>query len=258
MDLFENPVDSKKFRSTNSLWNELKLNAPWSVGRTMQLVKHKHFSSKEEWETYYYESGEKRNQLILKLPDEIQTTLNDFSLDDKGVKLSSEYKKNNYDFGRTKEQLSSKAEVLFGEIEKQGNRLKISLEECIECVRFRTLCETWHGIIRERNTILKLQKRFPKIDFREVSSEDDYTYGIDCELYLNDKLLGAIQIKPPSYNGATDYLEKARKANEHKYNKYKKKHKNVGLAIIATDMEGNIEEDEGFIEKLTTYYKENA
>ena len=60
MDLFQNLIDLNKFKSTNAIWNELKLNSPWSVGYVTNLIESSIFSSKEEWRDYYYNSGKER------------------------------------------------------------------------------------------------------------------------------------------------------------------------------------------------------
>ena len=72
MDEFINRLNTNTFESTNGLWNNLMLNDPWSVGYVTTLVEMKPFSKKEEWERFYYETGEKRNSQINKFSFELQ------------------------------------------------------------------------------------------------------------------------------------------------------------------------------------------
>ena len=76
MDEFVLSIDKEKFRSTNAEWNNLMLNAPWSVGYVSTLIELHSWHSKEEWERFYYESGEKRDSLL----GVNRSTLNDVSL----------------------------------------------------------------------------------------------------------------------------------------------------------------------------------
>ncbi len=261
MDEFIKNIDDKKFSSTNGLWNDLRLNDPWSVGYVSNLIQQQEFSSKEEWESFYYNSGVERNNEILKLSASDQIILDNFGLiltnPQETQKVEYVKKQLNFGCGRTKEQLQEKANTLFQNIEKQGNPLSITIEECFECVRFRTICETWNGIvIREKNTVSNLKRRFSKIEFRNVSGEIDYEYGIDYELYLNGQLLGAIQIKPKSYLGNTSYLQKAKSANEQKHKKYKEQFGKNAVFVIS-ESNGTILNTD-FLNKLTKFYKENT
>jgi hypothetical protein len=261
MDEFTKNIDDNKFRSTNGLWNDLRLNDPWSVGYVTNLIQQQEFSSKEEWEIFYYNSGVERNNEISKLSATDQTILDNFGLiltnPQQVQKIEYAKKQLNFSCGRTKEHLQEKANTLFENIEKQGNPLFITIDECFECVRFRTICETWNGIvIREKNTISKLKQLFPKIEFKNVSGEIDYEYGIDYELYLNENLLGAIQIKPKSYLGNASYLQKAKSANEEKHKKYKDKFgKNARFVI--SESNGTILNTD-FLDSLTKFYQANT
>ena len=80
MDEFILSIDPNKFRSTNSTWNNLMLNNPWSVGYVTTLIELVEFQSKEEWESFYYESGKKRNQILEKLPLDKQALIKNFQL----------------------------------------------------------------------------------------------------------------------------------------------------------------------------------
>ncbi len=76
MDSFKNKLDIKRFNSTNGLWNNMKLNSPWSVGYVTSLIQSKTFQNKEEWEQFYYDSGELRKQKISILDKDLKSKLN--------------------------------------------------------------------------------------------------------------------------------------------------------------------------------------
>lgn len=255
-DTFFLSIDRDKFRSTNAIWNELRLNDPWSVGYVSDLIAKKSFLTKEEWEQFYYDSGHERYKQLLKLSLQTRNLLNNFMLKKQNpakIKtISPNLIKLNTFYGRTKNDLMLKAKVLCKEI-----NYSLSLEECFTCVRFRTICETWNGIvIVEKNTIKNLQTRFPEIIFCKVDGERDYKYAIDYELFYNGKLLGAIQIKPKSYSGNAPYIKRAKKANERKHQKYNKDFcKNV--RFIIADKNGNILNDDDFIPRMTQYYRQH-
>lgn len=80
MDKFINHLNKSKFRRTNSPWNELMLNDPWSVGYVSRLIESRPFNTKEEWETYYYESGKERIKKISEFSLKNQALLNNESL----------------------------------------------------------------------------------------------------------------------------------------------------------------------------------
>lgn len=219
-------IDVNKFRSTNALWNNLMLNAPWSVGYVTTLIELESFEKKEDWESFYYESGRLREFEVSKLNSDYQNLLNDESLIRTNRNIANQLDWNlknlNTQYGRTKECLRKKGFILFTAI--KNNKLGLTLEDCIECVRFRVICETWNGvIIRERNTIENLQRKFPEIYFKKVSGEIDFAFAVDYELYKNGSLVCAIQIKPRSYTWNTSYINKARKANKYKNEEYFKK-----------------------------------
>ena len=144
----------------------------------------------------------------------------------------------NYQKGRTKEDLELKAKFLYENVKDNGYGLSIS--DCIECVRFRTICETWNGIIiRENNTISTLKRLFPSIDFCKTSGEIDHNYAVDYELKSNGRLICGIQIKPKSYMGSAKYLENARNANARKYADYKQNF-GVDVCTVISKTNGDI------------------
>lgn len=236
MEKFILKIDVDKFRATNGIWNDLMLNDPWSVGYVSTLIEAANFKNKEEWEEFYYRSGQERKDKISKL-----------SLDDKEIveneslirtnrqqvnSLSWNLKNLNRQKGRTKDDFRKKGEILHQAI--KDKRPDVSIEECIECVRFRVICETWNGIVlRERNTIKVLESLLPNIEFVKAEGEKDHTYAVDYELYENNELLSAIQIKPKSYTWNASYLRKARSANERKFAAYKEKYGATVYTVIS-------------------------
>lgn len=242
MNEFLNTIDLQKFRATNAHWNSLCLNDPWSVGYVSTLIETRSFNSKEEWETYYYQSGLKRNEIIAEKFVNYVDFLNNHSLKktnpNKIKNLGWQYKNVNFQFGRTKEQLAEKGQILYNNVSRKG--LNILLSECIECVRFRTICETWNGIIiRERNTVKKLKKTFKNILFYKTTGNFDHKYAVDYELKYNDKLICGIQIKPKSYTYSTPYLNKAKSANNKK-NLYYKTTFNKNVYDVISQANGTI------------------
>jgi len=245
MSEFVNTLDSKKFASTNGLWNELTLNDPWSVGYVTTLIVSSPFHNKEEWEIFYYNSGAKRNQEIIKLKDSERVIVTDELYKKNNPilfnKINYSLKNINHNFGRTEDDFKKKGAILFDELKKRNlNKLNLTEEEATECVRFRVICETWNGVIvREHNTIEKLKKLFPDLTFKKSGGDADYKYGIDYELSKDDELVCAIQIKPRSYFYNFPYLKIAQSANQIKHDGYKKVFKSP-VYYITADMRGNI------------------
>jgi len=242
MDEFILSINPDKFRSTNAAWNYLKLNDPWSVGYVTSLIEATTFGSKEEWETYYYQSGAKRNSLLVGLKVNIVDILQDEQLILKDPKqidaLTWNLKSINTQNGRTFQDLVKKGHILFEYLQKQNNN--ITLNECVECIRFRVICETWNGVvIREKNTIETLKKLFPDVIFKKTTGEVDHRFAVDYELFKGDNLWSAIQIKPKSYLGNASYLEKARAANRQKNSSYTAINK-IPVFDIISDTKGNI------------------
>lgn len=224
MDKFELTIDRFTFENTNSLWNDLMLNDPWSVGYVSTLIESEKFQLKEEWEKFYYYSGEERNKLIEKLSTEKQEILNNEQLirTNRNVinTLDWNLKNLNTQFGRTKSQLKHKGKILFDNSQKKG--IHISEDECFEAVRFRTICQTWNGIIiRERNTINMLKQTFYNCVFEKTEGNFDHKYAVDYIIKKGNEKICGIQIKPKSYTYNTPYLRKAKEANRRKNNEFK-------------------------------------
>lgn len=219
MDEFVLGIDVEKFRSTNGMWNHLKLNDPWSVGYVSTLIELQTWPSKEDWESFYYRSGEERRSLLgnnAELLDDYSLVRSNKSAIDA---LPWSLKNLNTQYGRTKEELKAKAKTLYEAVKNNGHHL--TLEDCEECVRFRVICETWNGIIlRENNTVDNLKRLYPKLDFVKTSGEDDHAYAVDYEVLNAGRLICGIQIKPQSYTWNAPYIKKARAANMAKNEAY--------------------------------------
>lgn len=239
MDLFENKMDLKKFSSTNLLWNTLKLNYPWSIGRVSQIIYNKKFKTKEEWEEYYFYSGEIRKNKINELNDFTKNILS--SNEQPSIKLKYDILRLNLDYGRTKNDLMYKAFLLYDAISKQGNPLNISFKECIYIIKYRIICETWNGImIREKNTIKTIASKFNKYNLNIIKTKGniDVKYEVDYEIYFREKLICGLQIKPLSYKKFN-----SSKLKEHnlKKNKEYEKEFHVPVFYIYSKENGKIE-----------------
>jgi len=77
---FVNSLNADKFRVTNTHWNDLCLNDPWSVGYVSTLIETQIFASKEAWEQYYYESGAERDRQIVNRSQSDKQLLNNHTL----------------------------------------------------------------------------------------------------------------------------------------------------------------------------------
>ena len=241
-DLFENKLDRQIFESTNALWNELRLNDPWSVGYVSTLISDKNFTNKEEWEKFYYRSGEKRNRSLSEIHTDISNILNNELLTtndrNKIQNLDFQFKKLNYYFGRTTEQLNHKAKILHDEALQR--KIEISLSECTEAVRFRVICQTWNGIIiREQNTISYISNKIQNLTYKNIKGSEDHRFAVDYEVYKDNLLLCGLQIKPESYNSDKVYVLRAKHANEMKNNNYTKV-KNVPVITVISKYDGTI------------------
>ena len=242
MDEFRLTIDPLKFRSTNAPWNQLMLNDPWSVGYVTTIIELKPLANKETWEDFYYETGEFRERKIATLTKDKQEALQNEGLvrtDQPKIKslLPDEIALNTL-LGRTFRRLEHKGDILFNSVKNNG--FGLTLSECVECVRFRVIGETWNGVVvRERNTIKTLQKQFPHVEFIKVPGEIDHQFAVDYEVFKRGVLCAAIQIKPPSYTWSAPYIDRARRSNRHKNEKYTEL-KNVRVYDIISNSNGSI------------------
>lgn len=139
-----------------------------------------------------------------------------------------------YEHGRSKEYLAK----VGADLHKLAPHL--TLDECIESVRFRVICQTWNGvIIRERNTIKELTHLFgDTFTFKKTNGDFDADYAVDYEMFHDNVLILGIQIKPTSYNTSDeDFIRDARKINFFKNLNYEEKF-GVGVLTITAELDG--------------------
>lgn len=144
-----------------------------------------------------------------------------------------------YVHGRNKEHLAQVGQKLY---DAMKSTLDITLEECIECVRFRVICETWNGIIvREVNTIKQLDLMYDnKFTYTKTSGDFDFQYAVDYEMFYKGKLLCGIQIKPSSYETSdAEYIARAKRCNGEKNAKYEEIF-NVPVVTLTSNLNGVI------------------
>jgi len=196
----------------------------------------------QEWEDYYYNSGTERTNALNDLDQKISDLLQNRLLKDTDPEfyqyMKYDHKQLNYQYGRTKEDLSYKAEVLYHHAKKRIAHLK--MEDAVSAVRHRVIGETWNGIIiREKNTVATILRIFPKLDVRKTTGAEDHLYAVDYELLYNRKTICGIQVKPKSYTYNTPYIMRAKAANKRKNELYKEKY-GVPVIDIISDHSGKI------------------
>lgn len=240
MDLFTHNMDPELFRSTNELWNQLRLNAKWSVGTVTEIIQQRPFQTKEEWQQFYYESGQERLRKIKTLSEADQQLLLKRS---SPRELTDELRVLNTHYGRTLEELDQKAQILYEAASKLNDR--ISLELCQEAVRYRVIGETWNGVVvREQRTIDALKKEVQswglnQCDWLKTPGDFDYRYEVDYEIFIKGKRRIGLQIKPDSYRGITPYLEEAKRINLYKNQQYFKEYR-VPVLYVYANSKGRI------------------
>lgn len=248
VDKFINKIDYLKFKSTNDLWNKLGLNTSWSVGCVALIIKQKKLKCKEDWYKFYFKSGETRLRKIKKLPQRDQDIL--MSLHRPNFCYDKKYLNEN--FGRTKSEIGYRGDILYKALVKEGNTNNLTINECRYIAYFRTVCETWNGImVREKNTKETIEDYFQDkgypITLIDTLGQFDSNFAIDFELYYNGTIYCGLQIKPNSYNGSkasdTKYINDAKKLNNIKNNNYTNKY---GRAVyyIFSDHSGKISNPE--------------
>ena len=170
-------------------------------------------------------------------------------ISEKDFKNKEEWEKYYYEHGRSKKYLASVGKKLYDGVK---STVDITLEECIESVRFRVICETWNGImITETNTINTLRIATEnKVQFKKTEGNFDCDYAVDFEMFNGDKLLCGIQIKPNSYMGDEDYQVEARKINERKNEKYEQKF-DIEVFTITANSHGCITSGKEFVKILS-------
>ncbi|PLS19573.1 hypothetical protein CVD28_03910 [Bacillus sp. M6-12] len=243
--------NTRKFKSTNKIWNDLGLNHAWTIGYLTKLFKAYSGKDYEAWERFYYQSGEKRLQHIHALPLEKQTLLKDFKIPSTNqyselYQVTNEEKNLNAYYGRTEQELVEIGSFMYQQINKRENPLFITEKECIDFVKIRVLDEIFIGIEREINTIKKLETFFPEATFKEVSVEMDAKYAVDYEVYLNGELMVALQIKSSHYKVDNQSIVKKTKAFNHNKNIAYTKEFGVDVLYIYATETGYIEDRKTF------------
>lgn len=170
--------NSKEFKNTNYLWNKLELNSRNSVGCLMHLIKQSHATTKEEWEKYYFKTGEERKKIHI-------NNLNQLSI------INAEY-------GRTIDDLEE-ISIIF------NKELHLDLNLVFNFVYIRVIDETWIGYEREKKAFEILSDK-TDLTIKTVSYQDDIRYAVDFEVYKNGKLILAIQLKSSNYKHTRKYV----------------------------------------------------
>lgn len=251
MEEFVNEMRRFQFQLTNSYWNDLELNKCWSVGMITDLISRRSFRSKEEWVSFYYESGNERLGELSRLSIDEQYVAK-YRIKPNGV--AGKLSRLNSRYGRTREALDFKGSVMY-EIMKQDGH-DITLEECQYAVRYRVLGETWNGLIlREKNTANSIQNLFNTLGYGNLSvvkasPEIDSAYEVDFEVYNYDKLLFGVQVKPKTYLKDTPYLRDIKVVNEEKNRMYFE-HFGSFVFYIYSETNGKILNQVEFVEYLT-------
>ncbi|MCJ8165481.1 hypothetical protein MKJ04_11565 [Pontibacter sp. E15-1] len=222
--------------------NDLMLNDSWSVGDVATLVELKPFMHTEEWEAFYYRSGEEREVLISRWDAPTQATLQDTSLiknDQSFVHgLNWNLKNLNTHFGRTRERLYQIAETVRNCAKDAQHDL--SLEECFEYVRYEVIFKPWNDmVLRKQNTVKTLQGVYPQAEFRKMAGVMGHNYSVDYEAYLDGKLQYALQVKPTSYNGDATHIKHAQQANK-RINQLYTARFGVPVYLVISDEKGEI------------------
>ena len=173
---------TKEFRDTNKPWGDLHLNSYKNVGAVMALVKESNATTFEEWEHYYFKTGEQRKSILAAATEE-----NPLSTD--------ELNNLNYNFGRTASDLLKIADTL-------ASKCNISLQNAYNYVYIRILDETWKGYETELNAAKAMEPICSQYSNLTISHADlvkDNKYAVDFEIFQGSNLLLGVQIKPTTY-----------------------------------------------------------
>lgn len=148
---------SKKFSSTNSLWNEKGFNSQKNIGVICNLVRDFHKSSekhlREEWEEFYFNSENGRNICDIN-------------------KIAGKFHE-----------------------ECLKENIQITEEEAFNYCYIRIIDESYIGYKREYLTMKNLREIYPHIKFDFTSSNDDIHLSIDIAIFKDNVMAGALQIK---------------------------------------------------------------
>lgn len=243
---------SQAFRSTNNPWNDLNLNAGWSIGLITKIVGANSFQSFEEWENYYFETAQKRQSLLKKAVPASRQRLMDlrsvFTPTKPFKRGLTRYEVDiNEAHGRTMEELTFIAKCLHEEVVKRGNPYGLTEEDCMNHVYIRVVDEAYIGIQREVNTIKTLAKHYPELVFSFTEADKDRHYAIDAEVFdQSGKLLCGLQIKSAFFNrGKTRAMKSAQSFNLKKHEQYANRF-GVPAYFVHSTVEGDIQNNETF------------
>lgn len=200
-DFFELAIPVAKLAYTNDFWNNMKLNSAWNIGTVTSIIQQRSFDSKEEWKEYYFKSGEERLELLKAVSIEDRSRLKSIEVWNYFQASSREVNAINTTYGRTKEELDAIGDILYGAVRATNNPHQITRNDCRYMVLYRTLGETWNGLMkRERSTIETLRNVFgDEFRIEKVDGETDIKYEVDVEIFHKDVLIAGIQVKPESY-----------------------------------------------------------
>lgn len=208
--------DREKLKKTNELFNNLKFNSCFKIGRLSTIINKKSFENDEEWINYYFETGYSR--------------------------------KDNYNYGRTKEEFEDIIKEYFEAISSNLPTENFTYQDARKQMFQRVFYDTWDGMKREFNTISILKRKFPKYDFIKTNGNIDIEYAIDVEVVKQNKLIAGIQLKPLSYkkDKKLEYIKNSVKINQDKNIKYIKKY-NIPVFYLFYDKNKDIVETNDYI-----------
>ncbi|MFT6808060.1 MAG: hypothetical protein ACJA01_001284 [Saprospiraceae bacterium] len=245
-------IDNISLQKTNATWNKCQVNHPWSIGYTSHLIARQPFTTLDNWVTYYFDSGDKRDilidllqekeaRLLLRTPDVPKI------LGKKHKSLEPTLKKLNLEYGRSWESIENR--IRFFQKALKATSINFKHKVCTKIFLQRVIVDTWNGRVREKNTITYLQCKFPELEYQESDAWSDFNYGIDFNVLEDGILIAAIQVKPLSYRGKKKYISAARKANKKKWMLFEKE-KGASVFLILSNEKGEIQEENGLIDFL--------
>lgn len=182
----------KEYKTTNIVWNKYRLNKRDNIGHTMVLIKECKPKTFEEWQSYYEKSGQEAHTLKAKMK----------------CKSFDELRRKNHiincEHGKTTDDLIELAKEFQSLLSSEG--MNLDLETCFNFVYIRAVDETYLGYQREVAAFNSLSDycKDNGLEVRETSNMIDVRYGVDFEIYKNDKLLVGIQAKGAIYKQAME------------------------------------------------------
>lgn len=180
------------YKNTNKVWNKYRLNKRDNIGSTMNIIKICKPKSLEEWENFYEKSG--------KEADKIKSHLSFTSFKELKEAISEINRKH----GKTKDNLTDLAKEFQDCLKKEG--MDLDLDTCFNFVYIRAVDETFLGYQREMAAFKTLSDYCQSKGFtvKETSDFDDVYYGVDFEIFKNNKLLAGVQAKGSIYKKAVN------------------------------------------------------